>query len=36
MNKLITQTSHIKMCKYQYKIVGFLSYKNVGKPTILY
>ena len=23
-------------CKCQYKIVGFLSYKNVGKPTRLY
>lgn len=24
------------VCKCQYKIVGFLSYKNVGKPTRLY
>lgn len=23
-------------CKCQYKIVVFLSYKNVGKPTRLY
>ena len=23
-------------CKCQFKIVGFLSYKNVGKPTRLY
>lgn len=25
-----------RKCKCQYKIVGFLSYKNVGKPTRLY
>ena len=25
-----------RYCKCQYKIVGFLSYKNVGKPTRLY
>ena len=28
--------SSTKYCKCQYKIVGFLSYKNVGKPTRLY
>ena len=25
-----------KSCKCQYKNVGFISYKRVGKPTCLY
>lgn len=27
---------HLDRCKCQYKNVGFISYKRVGKPTCLY
>ena len=29
-------TLKINKCKCQYKNVGFISYKRVGKPTCLY
>ena len=41
LQSMLRESSYVKVslyleCKCQYKIVGFLSYKNVGKPTRLY
>ena len=33
---LLRLLDHINKCKCQYKNVGFISYKRVGKPTCLY
>ena len=35
-NSLMKHGEQIRNCKCQYKIVVYLSYKNVEKPTFLY
>lgn len=36
LQDLINGTEQAAYCKCQYKNVGFISYKHVGKPTRLY